>query len=54
MHEAEGSHSGIVATNPTNIPRRPVAEPMDRRPGTKGNGVPQSGADQAVVALKAL
>src|ERR1700730_10463025 len=37
MHDPEKSDSGIVATKPTNKAGRPVAEPAEPRPGTKGN-----------------
>jgi RNA-directed DNA polymerase len=37
MHDPEKSDSGIVATKPTNKAGRPVAEPVEPRPGTKGN-----------------
>jgi len=42
MHDPEKSDSGIVATKPTNKAGRPVAEPVERRPGTKGNADQQS------------
>ena len=42
MHDPEKSDSGIVATKPTNKAGRPVAEPVERRPGTKGNVGQQS------------
>src|ERR1700737_2131572 len=35
MHDPEKSDSGIVATKPTNKAGRPVAEPVEPRPGTK-------------------
>src|SRR6202040_4206946 len=42
MHDPEKSDSGIVATKPTNKAGRPVAEPVEPRPGTKGNTDQQS------------
>src|ERR1700686_5541131 len=42
MHDPEKSDSGIVATKPTNKTGRPVAEPVEPRPGTKGNADQQS------------
>jgi RNA-directed DNA polymerase len=42
MHEPEGSDSGIVVTKPTNKAGRPAAEPVERRPGAKGNAEQQS------------
>src|SRR5215469_6659346 len=42
MHDPEKSDSGIVATKPTNKAGRPVAEPVEPRPGTKGNAEQQS------------
>src|ERR1700739_2967234 len=42
MHDPEKSDSGIVATKPTNKAGRPVAEPVQPRPGTKGNADQQS------------
>jgi RNA-directed DNA polymerase len=42
MHEPEGSDSGVIATKPTNKAGRPAAEPVERRPGTKGNAEQQS------------
>src|ERR1700719_5312086 len=42
MHDPEKSDSGIVATKPTNKAGRPVAEPVERRPGTRGNADQQS------------
>src|SRR5213595_3182482 len=42
MHDPEQSDSGIVATKPTNKAGRPVAEPVEPRPGTKGNAEQQS------------
>src|SRR5713101_4564587 len=42
MHDPEKSDSGIVATKPTNKAGRPVAEPVEPRPGTKGNADQQS------------
>src|SRR6266851_5557017 len=42
MHNPEKSDSGIVATKPTNKAGRPVAEPVEPRPGTKGNADQQS------------
>src|ERR1700675_3013526 len=42
MHDPEKPASGIVATKPTNKAGRPVAEPVEPRPGTKGNADQQS------------
>src|SRR3977135_3384681 len=42
MHDSEKSDSGIVVTKPTNKAGRPVAEPVEPRPGTKGNADQQS------------
>src|ERR1700746_198068 len=42
MHDPEKSDSGIVATKPTNKAGRPVAEPGEPRPGTKGKADQQS------------
>src|SRR5258708_18001564 len=42
MHDPEKSDSGIVATKPTNKAGRLVAEPVEPRPGTKGNTDQQS------------
>src|SRR5271167_4374542 len=42
MHDPEKSDSGIVVTKPTNKAGRPVAEPVELRPGTKGNADQQS------------
>src|SRR5215831_13727054 len=42
MHGPEKSDSGIVATKPTNKAGRLVAEPLEPRPGTKGNADQQS------------
>src|SRR5271167_2501756 len=42
MHDPEKSDSGRVAAKPTNKAGRPVAEPMEPRPGTKGNADQQS------------
>src|SRR5215469_542541 len=42
MHGPEKSDSGIVATKPTNKAGRLVAEPVEPRPGTKGNADQQS------------
>src|SRR5260370_9981960 len=42
MHDPEKSDSGIVATKPTNKAGRLVAEPVEPRPGTKGNADQQS------------
>jgi RNA-directed DNA polymerase len=42
MNDPEKSDSGIVATKPTNKAGRPVAEPAEPRPGTKGNADQQS------------
>ena len=42
MHDQEKSDSGIVARKPTNKAGRPVAEPVEPRPGTKGHAEQQS------------
>jgi RNA-directed DNA polymerase len=42
MNDPEKSDSGIVAAKPTNKAGRPVAEPAEPRPGTKGNADQQS------------
>jgi RNA-directed DNA polymerase len=42
MHDQEKSDSGIVTMKPTNKAGRPAAEPVERRPGTKGNAEQQS------------
>ena len=42
MHGREKSDSAIVATKPTNKAGQPVAEPAERRAGTKGNADQQS------------
>ena len=42
MHDPEKSNSGRVATKPTNKAGRPAAEPVEPRPGTKGNADQQS------------
>src|SRR5712691_10339995 len=42
MHDPEKSDSGIVATKPTNKAGRPVAEPVEPGPWTKGNADRQS------------
>jgi RNA-directed DNA polymerase len=42
MHDPEKSDSGIVAMKPTNKAGRLVAEPVEPRPGTKGNAEQQS------------
>src|SRR5215475_4016259 len=42
MHDQEKSDSGIVARKPTNKAGQPAAEPVERRPGTKGNAEQQS------------
>ncbi|HYK09804.1 MAG TPA: group II intron reverse transcriptase/maturase [Gemmatimonadales bacterium] len=42
MHDREKSDSGIVAMKPTNKAGQPAAEPVERRPGTKGNAEQQS------------
>jgi hypothetical protein len=42
MHDQEKSDSGIIAKKPTNKAGRPAAEPVERRPGTKGNAEQQS------------
>src|ERR1700692_1839176 len=52
MHDPEKSDSGIVATKPTNKARRPAAEPVEPRPGTKGNA-DQQRVDDSIHATKA-
>src|ERR1700680_5282733 len=42
MHDPEKSDSGIVVTKPTNKAGGAVAEPVEPRPGTKGNADQQS------------
>ena len=42
MHDPEKSDSGRVAAKPTNKAGRPAAEPVEPRPGTKGNADQQS------------
>src|ERR1017187_2056943 len=42
MHDPEKSDPGIVVTKPTNKAGRPAAEPVEPRPGTKGNADQQS------------
>src|SRR5271157_797793 len=42
MHDPEKSASGRVAAKPTNNAGRPAAEPVEPRPGTKGNANQQS------------
>jgi hypothetical protein len=42
MHDPEKSDSGIVAAKQANKAGRPVAEPAEPRPGTKGNEGQQS------------
>src|SRR5436190_11319557 len=42
MHDPEKSDFGIVAVKPTNKAGRPAAEPVEPRPGTKGNADQQS------------
>jgi RNA-directed DNA polymerase len=42
MHDREKSDTGIVAMKPTNKAGQPAAEPVERRPGTKGNAEQQS------------
>jgi group II intron reverse transcriptase/maturase len=42
MYDPEKSDSGIVAAKPTNKAGRPAAEPVEPRPGTKGNVGQQS------------
>jgi len=42
MNGHEKSDSGIVATKPTNKAGRPAAEPVEPRPGTKGNAGQQN------------
>ena len=42
MNGHEKSDPGIVATKPTNKAGQPAAEPVEPRPGTKGNGGQQS------------
>ena len=41
MHDTEKSDFGIVAVKPTNKAGQPVAEPVEPRPGTKGNAEQQ-------------
>jgi RNA-directed DNA polymerase len=41
MHDPEKSDSGIVAVKPTNKAGQPAAEPVEPRPGTKGNAEQQ-------------
>jgi RNA-directed DNA polymerase len=41
MNDPEKSDFGIVAVKPTNKAGRPVAELVERRPGTKGNAEQQ-------------
>jgi len=42
MHEPEKSDFAIVAMKPANKAGQPVAEPVERRAGTKGNANQQS------------
>src|SRR5262249_53258489 len=42
MYDPEKSDTGIVAAKPTNKAGRPAAEPVEPRPGTKGNAKQQS------------
>ena len=42
MHDPEKSDSGIVAAKLANKTGRPVTEPAEPRPGTKGNEGQQS------------
>src|SRR5271166_2012275 len=42
MHDPEKSDSGRVAAKPPNKAARPAAEPVEPRPGTKGNADQQS------------
>ena len=42
MHDPEKSNSGRVAAKPTNKAGQPAAEPVEPRPGTKGNADQQS------------
>ena len=42
MHDQEKSDPGILAVKPTNKAGRLAAEPVERRPGTKGNAERQS------------
>ena len=42
MHDPEKSDLGIVAVKPTNKAGQPAAEPVEPRPGTKGNAEQQS------------
>jgi hypothetical protein len=42
MYELEKSDLGIVAKKPTNKAGQPVAESVERRPGTEGNANQQS------------
>jgi RNA-directed DNA polymerase len=56
MHDQEKSDSGIAAMRPTNKAGQPAAEPVERRPGTKGNVEQQStlrtqGRDRVTQAL---
>src|SRR5450631_2075498 len=41
-HKICGNITGIVVTKPPNKAGRPVAEPVEPRPGTKGNADQQS------------
>jgi RNA-directed DNA polymerase len=41
MHDPEKSDPGIVAVKPTNKAGQPAAEPVEPRPGTKGNAEQQ-------------
>jgi len=42
MHDQEKSDSGILAVKPTNKAGQLAAEPVERRPGTKGNAEQQN------------
>ena len=42
MHDPEKSDSAVVATKPANKAGQLVAEPVERRAGTKGNADQQS------------
>ena len=48
MHDPEKSDSGRVAAKPTNKAGRPAAEPVEPRPGTKGNADQLQGSDEAL------
>ena len=51
MHDPEKSNSGRVAAKPTNKAGRPAAEPVEPRPGTKGNADQQSTMTQSRVRV---